>query len=204
MKRQIIVLGAGGHAKSCLDVIESTGKFEVLGLVEKDGEIGQSKFGYKVLGVDSEITKFRELTDSIFIAIGGISNLKNRAEIYNKLKADGFQIQTIVSPSAVVAQSAKIGEGTIIHHLAYVGADAVIENNAIINTRAVIEHDSIIGSHTHISTGAIVNGNVSVGNRTFIGSGVQIKQGLHIGSDVLINMGLSVYSNLDDFERFLN
>ena len=204
MKKKIIVLGSGGHAKSCLDVIESTGKFEVLGMIGKDEKVGQLKFGYKILGVDYDIRKFQNLTDSIFIGIGGITNLENRAKIYNNLKKYGFQIETIISPSAVVAPSAKISEGVIIHHLAFVGADAIVEHNSIINTRAVIEHDSKVGSHTHISTGAIINGNVRVGNRTFIGSGAQIKQGLSIGSDVLINMGVSVYSNLDNFDRLLN
>ena len=33
---EIILVGSGGHARACIDVIELSGKFKVTGLVEKD------------------------------------------------------------------------------------------------------------------------------------------------------------------------
>ena len=35
LKKKIIVIGAGGHAKSCIDILESTKKFKLVGIVEK-------------------------------------------------------------------------------------------------------------------------------------------------------------------------
>ena len=40
MKKKIILIGAGGHAESCIDVIESTNKYEIIGLVAKS-ELGK-------------------------------------------------------------------------------------------------------------------------------------------------------------------
>ena len=34
-KKKIILVGSGGHAEACIDVIESEKKFKILGLVDK-------------------------------------------------------------------------------------------------------------------------------------------------------------------------
>ena len=33
---KIVILGSGGHAKSCADVIESTGKYQIAGYIHND------------------------------------------------------------------------------------------------------------------------------------------------------------------------
>ena len=35
---KIILVGAGGHCRSCIDVIEQEGRFEILGIVDKAGQ----------------------------------------------------------------------------------------------------------------------------------------------------------------------
>lgn len=34
MKEQIILIGGGGHCKSCIDVIEQEGKYQIAGIVD--------------------------------------------------------------------------------------------------------------------------------------------------------------------------
>ena len=36
MKKNIILIGGGGHCKSCIDVIEAEDKFEIAGIVDND------------------------------------------------------------------------------------------------------------------------------------------------------------------------
>ena len=47
--KKLILIGAGGHAKSCIDVIESTQKFKILGFIDNK-KIKDLK--YDVLGND--------------------------------------------------------------------------------------------------------------------------------------------------------
>ena len=47
-KKGIILLGAGGHCKSCIEVIESTGEFEIEGILNRGKEI-DNVLGYPVL-----------------------------------------------------------------------------------------------------------------------------------------------------------
>ena len=39
---KILLIGAGGHARSCIDVIETVGQFRIAGLIEKDEEINNA------------------------------------------------------------------------------------------------------------------------------------------------------------------
>ncbi len=47
---KILLIGAGGHARSCIDVIETLGQLEIVGLIEKDEEIKGDNLGYPVIG----------------------------------------------------------------------------------------------------------------------------------------------------------
>ena len=203
LKTKIIIIGSGGHAKSCLEVIESTNLYEIVGLVDKNASSGSIKYGYKILGGDDDLLKLINLTDKVFMGIGGIKNLAYREELTSKITKIGFVFERIISPYATLSKTSSIGIGSIIHHNTYIGADVKIGNNCIINTGAILEHESQVGSHSHVSTGAILNGNVTVGERTFIGSGVIIKQGVKIGSDSLVNMGTRVFEDVGDSKTIM-
>ena len=48
MKKKILLFGAGGHTNSCIDVIQKTNQFEIVGLIGKKVEIGNEINGFKV------------------------------------------------------------------------------------------------------------------------------------------------------------
>ena len=56
-KQDIILIGAGGHALSCIDVIEQAKNFKIAGLVGLKEEIGTVINGYKVIGSDSDLAQ---------------------------------------------------------------------------------------------------------------------------------------------------
>ena len=57
--KKIILIGAGGHCNSCIDVIESTGKYQIIGLTGTVDESGSSVLGYPVLGSDDKLGELR-------------------------------------------------------------------------------------------------------------------------------------------------
>ncbi len=174
-KKKLILIGAGGHCKSCIDVIEQAGKYEISGILDphKNGSL----LGYPIINQDD--TYIEELVKEdyyFFITIGQIKTAEKRVEIYKLLKNYKAKIATIVSPLAYVSKHSIIKEGTIIMHHALVNANATVEENCIINSKALVEHDATIHKHTHISTGAIVNGGVEVLKESFFGSGAVSKE----------------------------
>jgi sugar O-acyltransferase (sialic acid O-acetyltransferase NeuD family) len=174
---ELILIGGGGHCKSCIDVIEAEGKFQIIGIVDQKEKIGQSVLDYKIIASDEELPNLVKEFNYFHITIGQIGAPKLRMKIYNQLKELEAELPIIISPKAHVSKYSSIGEGSIIMHYAMVNADAKIGINSIINTRALVEHDVIIGNFCHLATGAIVNGNTLVNDFSFIGSGAVTKQG---------------------------
>ena len=50
----ILLVGAGGHARACIDVIEQEGRFVVKGLVGFHKEVGSAILNNPVLGTDED------------------------------------------------------------------------------------------------------------------------------------------------------
>jgi sugar O-acyltransferase (sialic acid O-acetyltransferase NeuD family) len=193
---KLIFIGSGGHANSCLDVVNSTKKFNVIGSIS---EKNNSEF-LKDLGSDKDLRKIRKKYKFAHIAVGFIQDYKIRKKIYENIKKLKFILPTIISSSSIVSKFSSIDEGTIVMHQAILNFGAKVGKNTIINSKVLIEHDSIIGSNCHISTAAVINGNSEIGDNTFIGSGTIVNNGIKIGKNCVIGSGLLIKKNIKDNE----
>ena len=91
MKRKIVLIGAGGHAKSCINLIEKINNFKIIGLTDsiKRGYL----LNYKILGDDSILDqkKFRNI--NLCLSFGSIFNINLREKIFQRLKIKGLIFQ---------------------------------------------------------------------------------------------------------------
>jgi sugar O-acyltransferase (sialic acid O-acetyltransferase NeuD family) len=197
-KQKLILIGGGGHCKSCIDVIEQEGRFEIAGILDIPAKIGTEILGYPVIGSDNQLPELSHHYAHFFITIGQIGLPDARLGLFKLLKELKLELPVIISPLAYVSRHAKISEGTIVMHDAVVNAHATVGKNCIINSKCLIEHDAVIGDHCHVSTGAIINGGVMVGDNCFVGTGAKILQYLKIGSDITIGAGAVVTKNLTE------
>jgi N,N'-diacetyllegionaminate synthase len=202
-KREIILIGAGGHAVSCIDVIESDGRFRIAGLVGLEEDLGQRICGYEVIASDNDLGKLASNYEYAIVTIGQIKSPKNRIYLYNLACSASFILPTIVSPEAYVSKYASIGAGTIVMHGATVNAKAILGENCIINSHSIIEHGVHIGDHCHISTGVILNGGTRVGSNSFIGSGTLSKEGVSVGENCIVNLGSVIRRDIPDHTTYL-
>lgn len=198
IKKKIVLIGSGGHARSCIQVIEELEEFSISGLIGLPNEVDSEQFGYKVIGSDSDLPAIRKSIEHAVITVGQILNPEIRLNLFEKVDAAGFVLPTIISKSAQISSHATIGKGCMIMNGVIINSGAQIGQNCIINTRALIEHDVVVGDHSHVSTGVIVNGDTRIGSKTFIGSGSIIRNGLVIGDNCLVGMGTVVVKNLKD------
>jgi sugar O-acyltransferase (sialic acid O-acetyltransferase NeuD family) len=203
LKHDLVLIGAGGHARSCIDVIEQEGKFRIAGLVGVGKEVGSRIFNYEVLSTDAGLDELAARFSYALITLGQIDSPLERMRLFDLSITAGFVFPTIIAPSAYVSPHATIGEGTIIMHGAIINPGVAVGRNCIINSRALIEHESQVADHCHVSTGAILNGNTSLGVGSFIGSGATIKEGVSIGARSLVGMGVAVRHDLSENSLFL-
>ena len=198
----IILIGAGGHAHACIDVIEQQGQFKIAGLVGLPSELHNHHLGYSVIAMDDDLPQLQKEYCYAFITLGQILSPNSRIRLYQQAVQLGFQLPVIIAPTAYVSPHASLGSGTLIMHGAIVNAGATVGNNCIINNRSLVEHDATVENHCHISTGAILNGGVKIGAGSFIGSGSVIKEGVVIGAGSVVGMGLAVRHNQIDHSIF--
>lgn len=202
-KPDLILIGAGGHAHACIDVIEQHGQYRIAGLVGRPEEMHARHFGYSVIATDCDLPELAKEYQYAFIAVGQIRSPDSRIRLYQQATELGFQLPTIIAPAAYVSRHAAIGAGTVVMHHAIVNAGARVGNNCIINTRALLEHDATVEDHCHLSTGTILNGDVRIGAGSFVGSGSIIKEGVALGKGSVVGMGLSVRHSQADHSRFV-
>ena len=188
-KLPLILIGGGGHCKSCIDVIHQEEKYAIKGIIDTNEPAGKTICGYAVLGNDSVLPALIKDDNYFLITIGQIKSSAIREKIYNELKRAGATMATVVSPKAYVSPDTTIGEGSIVLHGAMINAGVATGVNCIINSMALLEHDVKVGNHVHVSTGALINGDCSVGNNCFIGSGAVMVNSIKITDGVVIGAG---------------
>lgn len=194
-KGHILIVGAGGHARSCADVIEQNGQHCIDGFISNDSinhSIVEWTSKYPVLGTDQDLEILWKPGWSLHIGIGQIRDFQIRKKLFEHGASLNYQFPSIVSPFAYVSPHATVGAGSIIMHGAIINAGAKVGANTIVNSRALIEHDASVGDHCHISTGAIINGGSCVGDCSFVGSSATLQQGLEIPPESFIKMGAVV------------
>lgn len=191
--KQLLIIGASGHGKVVADIARLNGYDSILFFDddEKRRECGT----YPIVGRSSDIDDFE---GDVFIAIG---NAEIREKIHKSLTRRKFP--TLIHPAAVVADTAYIGEGTVIMAGAVVNADAAVGEGCIINTCASVDHDCVLGKYVHVSVGVHVSGTVNIGDRTWIGAGATVSNNLNLCSDCLIYAGAVVVKNIEESGAYL-
>jgi sugar O-acyltransferase (sialic acid O-acetyltransferase NeuD family) len=192
----ILLIGGGGHCRSCIDVIESGSNYQIAGIVQPTIEDVSPVMGYPILGTDADLSELLKKTENTLITIGQIKSYASRQRLYVSLKNLGAKLPVISSPNAYCSRHSWIDEGTIVMHGSTVNAHARIGANCIINSHALVEHDVEIAEHCHVSTGARINGGVRIGKGCFIGSGSILKEYITIGEDVVIGAGQIVMKDV--------
>ncbi len=199
---KIVGIGAGGHAKILVEMIEEIGKYEIIGFTDRDPQkIGTTHKGYPVLGSERKLVElYNAGVRNAFIGVGAVSSAgtRLRAELFRQATKLGFQMVTLVHPRAMVSPSATIGVGSVVMAGAVIGTGTHVGGNVTVYAGAVVEHDSTIGDHVHLSPGVLIAGGVHVGEGTFLGIGASMIHGIKVGAWTTIGAGAVVLHEIPD------
>lgn len=199
MTGAIVVIGAGGHAKVCIELLQSMGE-QVAFCVGTPGS-PPSCVGVPVLYGDEHLARLHaEGYRRVFVAIGAN---RLRLKLAAAAVALGYELASAISPHAVVSPSARLGKGVAVMAGVVINAEVVIGDLAVINTGASVDHDCVIGSGAHIAPRAALAGNVHVGTASFLGVGSNVIPEQHIGDDVIVGAGAVVISDIGNHATFV-
>ena len=182
MSKDVIIIGAGGHAKVIADIIYKSGD-NLIGFLD-DNLANKGKeiyLGKKVIGTTKDI----EIYNKNYFIIG-IGNNSIRKKINNE---NNLKLYTAIHPSAIIAEDVKIGTGSVIMAGVVINPGTVIGKNCIINTCSSLDHDNLLEDYVHISPGAHLAGTVTIKEGTWICTGAIVKNNITIGKNNIIGAG---------------
>lgn len=194
---KVVVVGAGGHARSVLDALQG-GEHVAVALTDPRPELhGQDLDGVPIVGGDEQLMVLRQQgVEGAVLGVGGVLDQRPRAQLLELAGGLGFALPVIVHPAASVSRRAAIGEGSVVLAGAVVGPGAALGRGVIVNTGAIVEHDCRIGDHVHAASGAVIGGGVTVGALTHVGLGAAVIHGVTIGESVLVAAGAVVVGDV--------
>ncbi len=203
-KKEVVVIGAGGHCLAVVDTLENLQEYYRIKGILAYPEIHNDKVsGYPVLGHLSEALENIQRWPLFINGIGFMGDNNLHREVFEQVKSQGGQFESLVSPSAVVSSSATIQEGSVILNHTVIGASAIIGQNTIINNGAVVDHGSVVGDHCHVATAAVVNGNCRVENECFLGSNSTVIQGVRVREKCLIGAGAVILKDTMAAQKYV-
>lgn len=197
---QILIYGAGGHAKAVMEMTRALNAFRIAGIVDDNSSIaGSSVLGIEVLGG-------REVLPGLFErgvrlaanGVGGIINIGTRITLFELLASYGFAFPALCHPRAMVESSAIVMDGVQVFANAYVGSSAFLHERCMVNTGAIVSHDCEIGAYAHIAPGAMLAGHVHVGEKALVGMGVTTAIGIQIGAGARVGNGAVLLANVPE------
>ena len=193
--KNVIIVGAGGHAKVVADIILKNGD-KIVGFLDGVHPCGEF-IGYPKLGKDIDFVNF--LDCYFIIAIGNASARERLAAMMKDAKW-----YTAIHPDAIISKiDTSIDEGSVIMANATINSGAHIGKHCIINTGCVVEHDNRIEDFVHISVGAKIAGTVSIGASTWIGVGATVSNNITICNNCMIGAGAVVVKDIRESGTYI-
>src|SRR5689334_10224223 len=110
MNSRLVIWGAGGHGKVILDIACATGRFQDIAFLDDYRATIDPLFdSYPVIDPREEQKTFKG--SAVVVAVG---NNRARAECLGRAIEYGLCATTLLHPTAVVAPSTTIGQGTVV------------------------------------------------------------------------------------------
>ena len=176
--------GASGHGMVIKEILHASG-MKVQAFVDDNTEINSL--------CSRPVVHDAAGLSPIIVSIGDNSIRKRIVE-----RLSGHTFGNAIHPSAVVSDTAEIGEGTVVMPGAIINAYAKIGKHCVINTGAIVDHECVIGDFVNICPRTTLCGNVHVGNDSQVCAGSVVIQGIHIGSNTTVGAGSVVVKDVPD------
>lgn len=191
--KPVAIIGYSGHGYVVIDIFKLSGR-PVTAYCDQENKTNNP---YQLEYLGREQDALEQLKKYDYFAAVGDNRIREKICTYlsNELLRPAVNA---VHPSAVLADTVKIGNGVMVSAGALVNPMAVIGNGVVCNTGSIVEHECIIGDFVHIAPGAVLCGNVKVGRSSFIGANSVIRQGITIGEQVIIGAGSVVTKDIPD------
>jgi hypothetical protein len=153
--------------------------------------------------VPAEVAPVRDVADlepallELPFAVPQTGPANRRAAVAAARAAGLSTMATLVDPTAVLAASARLGEGCYVGAGSVVAAGAVAGEGVLINRSCSIGHHVVLGDYVSTGPGVVVSGAVRVNDGAFLGAGATLAPEVQIGADAVVGAGAVVIRDVE-------
>lgn len=193
------LLGVGGISRIAAEMVRRyLPGYAISGYYDDDpAKLNREYDGIRVLGNFKDLVGL-EGDICVFNCLGNIRFIAQRIRYSIALKEKGFSFPRLIHPSAVLADNARIGDGTIICPLAVVNSQARVGFNTIVFSHTTVEHDVKIADNCYLSPQSVLCGKVVVEDNCYIGPGAILGAGVRVGRNSIIGAGSVVLEDVPE------
>lgn len=197
MAQRLVIVGAGGHGREVLDVVEAVGGHEVLGFLD-DGhpdDVPLADRGHRLLGGNDVLEELGAVR--FVVAIG---DPRVRMQVVERLGRLGAArpADALVHPLASIGSRCTIAPGSVVAAGARLTTNITVGRHCYIGPNVTVGHDAVLHDGATLYPGAVVSGSVTVGAAATVGAGASIKQGVHVGTGSFVGLGAGVVRDVPD------
>lgn len=198
--KSVVLIGAGGSARSTLDIIDAVNQdkpqYEVLGYIvdAQYGSPGTMVNDRPILGDFEWLAKNARNVQ----AICAVGPSHHRYRLVKRAEELGCRFFSIIHPSVIMTRRVALGQGTVVAAGCILTNQIHIGNHVQINLACTIEHDDILEDFTTLSPGVNVSGNVTLETGVFVGTGACIIEKTRIGRWSIIGAGSVVIKDIPE------
>jgi sugar O-acyltransferase (sialic acid O-acetyltransferase NeuD family) len=192
LTRPLVLVGSGGFGRETAELVRALNAvaptWDVLGFLDDDRDRhGESVAGVPILG------GLDELPDaSVVVCTGHPGDYESKRRIVSRLGLPAQRYATLVHPSAVVPDSCRLGEGTVIQAGVVLTTEVRIGAHVGVMPNAVLTHDDRLDDFVTVAAGVRIAGGVHVREGAYLGAGSLIRENLTLGAWSLVGMGAVV------------
>jgi len=192
--RRILIAGAGGFGREVLQWARDTWPDHValIGGFLSDDPRRLDGFSTGTRIFDS-VENYKKRTGDYLLLGIGVAYV--RRVVAERLADRGAEFLTLVHPRAVVAKSARIGQGSIVCPHAVVSDSATLGRCVLVNYHASLGHDASAGNYAVLSPYATLGGGATVGDDAFLGLHASVGPGRSIGARSKVSANSCVLSD---------
>ena len=193
MKKDIVIIGAGGHAISILDAVHSM-DLSVVAFVD------EAKKGEKLLGLNiySNISDIKDFGSHEYVIGIGDNSLRKKVVKKSLGEYPDMNFATVIHKTSYVSNTSEVSTGSVILAKSFIGPCSNIGNHCIVNSGSIIDHECSLDDYSSTGPGAVLGGNVKIGSGSIISIGAIVKHGIRVGRNSLVGANSLINKNIDD------
>lgn len=193
----ILIIGASGHAKVIVDIVEREDKYKILGLLDTYKQKGEKLFDYDILGTEDDLPEM-VLKNNIYGCFIAIGDNYTRRVMAKKILTLTPQIEFInaIHPNAIIGKKVAMGEGIAIMPGVVINSNSKIGDFCILNTNSSLGHDGIMEDYSSMASGVRTGGGLLLKQCSAISIGATVVENITIENDSVIGAAALVNKNI--------